>query len=243
MDDHKYTELLKLQSTELPASTPFCPENQQIAEYFNGDLEDAERIVLERHLTDCHFCLACIGLLERLAEVRSNKRVPEAVLATAKQMTHQVPVRRLRRAPAWAAAAVVVIALFTVVSRNQELILESGATPSAAPATEVSSRQLRSMNRDRLNLKVLIPAPGADISPGSLLQWAEVPGKLHYNIYVLSTDGDVLWTERLGGTDWRLNETLQLVADSHYYFRVEAKLPDGRTVSSKHVVFGISERK
>lgn len=243
MDDHKYTELLNLQSAELTGSTPFCPEDQQIAEFFDDDLNDAERIVLERHLTDCRFCLARIGLLERLAENPGNKRVPEAVLATAKQMTHPLPVRRLRRAPAWAAAAVVVLALFMIVSKNQQTALEPGAGPTALSPTGQDSRQLRSVNRDALALNVLIPAPGADIKPGSMIQWAEVPGNLHYNIYVLSTAGDVLWTERLGGTYWKLNESLQLAAGGSYYFRVEAQLPDGRTVSSKHVVFGIAERK
>lgn len=243
MDDHKYTDLLRLQSAELTGRTPFCPEDQQIAEYFDGDLEDAERIILERHLSDCHFCLARIGLLERLAENRSNRRVPGAVLATAKQMTHQAPVRRLRRAPAWAAAAVVVMALFTTVSRNQEPGLEPGESSSALSSIGQDSRQLRSVNRDAVELNVLIPAPGADIDPGTLIQWAEVPGNLHYNIYVLSMAGDVLWTERLGGTEWVLQESLHLATGSNYYFRVEANIPDGRTVSSKHVVFGIAERK
>lgn len=243
MDDHKYPDLLRLQSAELTGSTPFCPEDQQIAEYFDGDLIDAERIILERHLSDCRFCLARIGLLERLAENRSNQRVPGGVLATAKQMTHQVPVRRLRRAPAWAAAAVLVIGLFTIVSRNQEAGLEPGVSPSAVASTGQNTRQLRSVNSNAMELNVLIPAPGADLKPGSLIEWAEVPGNLHYNIYVLSMAGDVLWTERLRETDWKLIESLQLAAGSNYYFRVEAQLRDGRTVSSKHVVFGITERK
>ncbi len=243
MDDHKYTDLLRLQSAELTGRTPFCPADHQIAEYFDGDLIDAERIILERHLSDCRFCLARIGLLERLAENHSNKRVPGAVLATAKQMTRQPAQRRLRRAPVWASAAVLVIALFTIVGNNQEPVLEPGLSPSAVSSTESNNRRLRSVKRDAMELNVLIPAPGADIKPGSMMEWAEVPGNLHYTLYVLSMAGDVLWTERLGGTDWKLIESLQLAAGSNYYFRVEAQLRDGRTVSSKHVVFGIAERK
>ena len=241
MDDHKYTKLLRLQSAELTGSTPFCPEDQQIAEYFDGDLEEAEHIILERHLTDCRFCLARIGLLERLEENPSNKRVPEAVLATAKQMTHQTPERRMRRAPAWAAAAVLVIALFTIVSKNQEPILAPGVSPSALTSTGQNTRQLRSVNRDAMDLNVLIPAPGAAINPGSLIQWAEVPGNLHYNIFVLSKAGDVLWTQRLKGNEWVLHESLHLAAGSKYYFRVEAQLLDGRSISSKHVAFQVAE--
>jgi hypothetical protein len=245
MDDYRYTELLRLQSAELTGSTPFCPEDQQIAEYFDGDLNEAERLILERHLTDCRFCLARIGALERLEENRSNQRVPGAILATAKQMTHKIPVRRLRLAPAWASAAVIVIALFMIISKSQETVLEPGISPSALPSTGNNSRQLRNVNRDAMDINVLIPAPGADtgaeMQPGSLIQWAEVPGNLHYNIYVLSNAGDVLWTERLKGTEWALHESLHLAAGSDYYFRVEAQLPDGRTVSSKHVVFQVAE--
>ena len=236
-----------MQATDLTGPTPFCPEDQQIAEYFDGDLHDAERIILERHLTDCRFCLARIGLLERLQEIRSNKRVPEAVLATAKQMTHRLPVRRSAMAPAWAAAAVVVLTLFLTIGRNQESVLEPGATPSAVSSTEENYRQLRSVDRGALDLAVLIPASGtdtgADMHPGALFQWTEIPENLHYNIYVLSNAGDVLWTERMRGTEWVLRESLQLAAGNQYYFRVEANLPDGRTVSSKHVVFGITEQK
>ena len=86
-----------------------------------------------------------------------------------------------------------------------------------------------------------IPTPGADISPGSLIQWIDVPGNLHYDIYVLSMAGDVLWSERLADTKWVLDETLQLAAGSKYYFRVEAQFADGRSVSSKHVIFQVAQ--
>jgi hypothetical protein len=151
----------------------------------------------------------------------------------------------LRLAPAWASAAVIVIALFLIISKNQEPVLEPGASPSAVSSTGKDSRQLRSVNRDAMNLNVLIPAPGADTAagmhPGLPIQWTEIPGNLHYDIYVLSNAGDVLWTQRLISAEWVLPESLQLAAGSTYYFRVEAQLPDGRTVSSKHVVFQVAE--
>jgi len=241
MDNHNYTELLKLQSAELAGSTPFCPEDQQIAEYFDGDLIESECNILERHLTDCRFCLTRIGMLARLEDNPNNRRVSEAVLATAKQMVHKAPVRRGALAPAWAAAAVIVIALFTVVSNNHEPVLEPGVSPSAVSSNGRNSRQLRGVNRDAMHLNVLSPAPGAHVKPGSLVQWAEIPGNLHYNIYVLSNTGDVLWTQRLEGTEWALHESLQLATGSEYYFHVEAQLPDGRRLSSKHVVFQVTE--
>ena len=243
MDDDKYKELLRLQSVELTKRTPFCPDDQEIAEYFEGELTESEHLKLERHLGDCRFCLARIGILERLEEGLSNARVPGAVLATAKQMKHRTPARWPRMAPVWATAAAVMITLFTLSSRNQEAVTVPGIIPPAAPGIEVNNRQLRSVRRDITDLNVFMPTPGADISPGTLIQWDEIPRNLHYNITVLSHAGDVLWTERLAGTEWVLTDSMNLSAGSKYYFRVDAHLPDGRTVRSKHVEFRLARRQ
>lgn len=243
MDELNHSDLLRLQATELTGNTPFCPEDQEIAEYFEGDLTESECLKLERHLGDCRFCLARIGILERLEEVRTDTRVPGAVLATAKQMRHTVPARWPGMAPAWATAAAIMITLFTLSSRNQEAVPAPGVIPPAVSGTEVNSRQLRSVRRDITELTVFTPAPGADISPGTLIQWDEIPRNLHYNITVLSYAGDVLWTERLAGTEWVLNDSMNLSTGSKYYFRVDAHLPDGRTVRSKHVAFRLARRQ
>lgn len=237
MEEQNHTKLSQLQSAELKEKTPFCPEDQLIAEYFDGDLADAERVQLEHHLSGCPFCLARIGILERLENIHRDKRVPEDVLATAKQLTHTRPVRRT----AAAAVAVVVITLFTI-NYNRDLAPVSESIPKAVSSTDNSVRQLRNLNRVATDLNVFTPQPGAVIAAGAVIEWAKIPGNLHYNIFVLSNTGDVLWTQRLIGTDWVLDESLQLVADNQYYFRVEALLPDGRNVSSKHVVFQVTEQ-
>ncbi len=243
MDDNKYTQLLRLQSAEVTGRTAFCPEDQEIAEYYDSDLAEAARRKLEHHITGCRFCLGRIGALSRQEHNFSTRRVPEAVLAAAKQIEHPIPARQPTRAPAWAAAAVVIIGLFAIVGRNSDLIPASPSASTTLPSNELNSRQLRSVSQDAARLNVLVPAPGADIKPNSLLRWAEVPGNIHYNIFVLSESGDVLWTERLAGTHWVLNESLQLAANSKYYFRVEAQMPDGRSVSSRHVVFEFKEQQ
>jgi hypothetical protein len=42
MDDQNHISLLRLQSAELTGRTPFCPENQVIAEYFDAELPQTE---------------------------------------------------------------------------------------------------------------------------------------------------------------------------------------------------------
>jgi hypothetical protein len=240
MDDQNHTGLLRLQTAELTARTPFCPEDQVIAEYYDAELSGIERTQLESHLNVCRYCLARIGMLEHLHESDTDKRIPEVVLSTAKHMTHNTPpARRLKTAPSWAVAAVLILALFINFNPNNKLA-EPGVTSYTVFSTEGNNTQLRSINRNTIHLDVLSPAPGADIRPGALIQWSEAPGSLHYDIFILSNTGDVLWTERLEGTDWVLSESLQLAMGSKYYFHVEAQLPDGRSLSSRHVIFQLS---
>lgn len=239
MKDHQYTELLGLQATELDGETPFCPDDQVIAEYFEDELAKAERTRLERHLVDCNYCLARIGMLERLEHSPGDQRVPGDVLATAKQMVRGDSKRRLVSAPAWAAAAVLVVTLIMLVSRNGEI------DPQPDPVTPVvfsdgkSNRQLRSINRAANGIDVFFPSTGADIKAGSVIRWAKVPGNLHYDVYVLSRAGDVIFTQRLATTEWTIQGLPQLVAGDEYYFRVEALLADGGRVSSKHLAFRV----
>lgn len=242
MNDHQYTELLDLRTTELDGETPFCPDDQVIAEYFEGALKEAERTRLERHLADCRFCLARIGMLERLEQSPVDQRVPGDVLATAKQMARANRERRRVSAPAWAAAALLVITLTIVVSRNGEIGLEPDSViPAVTPAGD-NDRQLRSIGRTASGIDVFVPSSDEAMKAGSVIRWAEVPGNLHYDIYVLSRAGDVILTQRLATTEWVMHGAPQLVAGDEYYFRVEALLADGSRVSSKHLAFRVAEQ-
>lgn len=242
MNDHQYTELQRLQATDLDLETPFCPGDEVIAEYFEGDLVKAERLGLERHLVDCRFCLARIGMLERLDQYPADQRVPGEVLATAKQMASSDTAQRRVSAPAWAAAALVVVTLIMLVGRNGDLGPGPDIDTSPSASGGESSRSLRSISRAPTGINVIAPSPGADMKAGSVIRWVEVPGNLHYDIHVLSMAGDVIFTDRLASTEWVLQGTPQLVAGNEYYFRVEALLADGRRVSSKHLVFRVAER-
>lgn len=243
MDEQNYIKLLRLQSAELAARTPFCPESQQIGEYYDGNLPPTERTTLEHHLAVCHFCVARIGILERLELNHNNKRVPEDLLAAAKQLTRLQPVRRVGTATAWAVAATVVIAFFTTFDSNRERLLHPAAIPGTPQIVEDHSIQLRSVDHAIGDISVLTPSPRSVVVPGSLFAWDEVPGNLQYNIFILSSDGDVLWSERLHDTEWALDDLPNLVAGAQYYFRVEAQLTDDRSVSSKHVAFRIAAKQ
>jgi len=243
MDKNKHTDPMVLQSAELTERTPFCPDDQEIAEYYEGHLAKFEYQPIERHLTDCRFCLARIGMLNRQQEAGSTQRPPEEVLASAKRLAHKPPSGGLKRAPAWAAAAVIVISVFMVMNSRQVPLPALGTGPAEEITTEENNSQLRRIDRSVMNLNILNLAPGETVAPGFLVRWAKIPGNIHYNVFVLSNAGDVLWTERLQGTEWVMKEALQLVAGNEYFLRVEAVLPDGGRLSSKHIAFQITDRQ
>jgi hypothetical protein len=240
MDDLDYTPFSKLQRLPLTDKTPFCPGDQEIAEYFDVHLDRRSRAALVRHLADCRFCQARVGILERLATGVGSRKVPGDALARAKQLPLGRSRRSVRHAPALAAAAVVVLALTLVVGSQREPAPVPAETP---PAAEYGSRELRSLRRSPSGVDLLAPAPGADLRPGSIVRWAKVPGHLHYTIHVLSRTGDVLWTERLEENEWALRDAPQFEPGKDYWFRVEAMLADGRSLTSKHLAFRIARRE
>ena len=243
MERNRHIDLMVLQSAELSERTPFCPDDQEIAEFYEGHLSELEYQPIERHLADCRFCLARIGMLSRQQEAGDAPRPPEEVLAAAKKLAHKSPAWGLKRAPAWTAAAIIVLSVFMIMN-NRQLPLPASTTGPVEPVpAEASNSQLRSINRSAMNLDVLNPEQGETIAPGSLVRWAAIPDNIHYNVFVLSNAGDVLWTQRLQGTEWVMNDALQLVAGHDYFLRVEAVLPDGGTISSKHVAFRATGRQ
>ena len=65
MDDYKHTNPFVLNSAEISERTPFCPEDQVIAEYFDGVISDNEQQNLEQHLADGRYCRGVLGMLNR----------------------------------------------------------------------------------------------------------------------------------------------------------------------------------
>jgi len=243
MDDFTHSDLIILQSAELTDRTPFCPEDSEISDYFDGQLAEVRVHALEQHLADCRFCQARIGMLHRQHAEHVDLKVPEEALAKAKQMKPAKPARSVTHAPAWAAAAVIVIAMVMILSSNPVSVPEPGVNPGSVLPPLESERQLRNIDHSGTSLDILSPAPGATVTPGSLIRWNNVPGNAHYSIVLLSEAGDVLWKERLRGTKWALPDELNLPPGREIFFLVEAETPAGGKVSSKYLVLRAANRQ
>lgn len=246
MDEYTHTELAILQSAELAGPTPFCPEDGQIAEYYDEVLPADELGTLERHLADCRFCLARVGMLQRLEQDRAARRVPEDVLATAKAL-RDGPGRRSGTAPFWAAAAVLVIAvgaLYQLFPLGQLGQLGQDALPwnhADEPSSHV--RGTRIIDAGAIGPRFLSPSEGVSVvAGGDPFRWTPVPNSLYYQVRIVSDAGDLLWQERVDGTEWQLPAGLSLSPGVEYFVRVDAYLTDAKALQSDYLLFRLDER-
>ena len=236
MDDRRLTQPLPLQSAELAERTPFCVEDSQISEYFEGLLPEPERTRVEHHLTDCRFCAARIGMLARLEDT-VEIRVPEDALAAAKRMGQPAPRTRGHLA-AWAAAAVIVLAvgiyLQATETRRSWLNPES---PTGPPDLSGEIRDTRNIDTTVLGPAIISPREGQSAGADSLISWTPVPGSLFYQVRIVSDEGDLLWQERVDGTEWRVPDSLGLAPGAEYFVRVDAYLMEAKSLQSGYLLF------
>jgi anti-sigma factor RsiW len=238
MDEQSLTGLLREGLGDDPKRTDACPDENVLAEYVEGVLPGTEREPLEHHLADCARCLALVGLLVRSAEPGEPRTAPERA-AGRTLTTNALPTAGPHRS--WwrsgrglAAAASVLIAVAAVVRL---------AGPFDRPdATATQARITRGEAAAHPALQVLDPAPGAvlDVAQFSV-RWTPVPDGREYDVRIVSDSGDVVGTAHVETTEWRPGETTALEPGRDYYVVVVARLPDGRTLSSEHVPFRVSD--
>ena len=229
MNEHKLTELLRLQSSEVPGRTRFCPDGEVITAYFEGSLDQQARTGLKRHLVDCRFCLAQLGNLERLAAVNDGESVPGSLLAEAKHLAKPPAPARTRFSAAWAVAAVLVLAVSTVILL--------GSRPEPPP-------EVRSIDPAPLRPSILSPVDGDSIESSELLiRWTEVTDSLHYEVRVVNAEGFIVWQDRVEDTELQPPVRELLKPGMSYYVRVDAYLAETNNVSSEHVLFTVLERE
>lgn len=242
MEQHRLIELLQQKSAEVSGQTRFCPDAELITNYFEGSLNERARSGLKRHLVDCRFCMARVGNLERSANKEKPQGVSGSVLADAKRL-HKPPLPSGSwGTPAWAAAAVVVLAIAVVFNQFSDQQLTQGDAPvSTQLPTDIS--RIRSIDKQPLGPKIIIPLVGQVLPVNEPnFAWTAVRGSLYYDVRLVSAEGETVWEERVKSTSRSLPGYLQLQAGTDYYLRVDAYLAEAKRVSSRHVLFTTQER-
>lgn len=243
MSEQQYSLLALLRGVDPGTRSPFCPDDQLIADYSDGGCRSPERAQLQNHFAECRYCRARIGIIARTKKATAGMRVPEGVLAQAKQLAPARRGRRDRRPMAWAAAAMVSLGAFLVFEASRDALpggSDSFPTPEVPTVTE---RSLRAVEPLASRVQVHFPGPSMAIPLKSSIRWQDYPGATHYDLLILSAAGDVITTERTQATRWALDPALPLEDGATYYVRILANLSDGRAVSSPHVEFRVEDRR
>lgn len=236
----------------LAERNPGCPDDYELASYMDGGLCERDHGRFELHLADCEYCMERVGLLGRAGEADKATHVPEFMPAHATRLLNgqkpeNNPDKRgmLHRAPRWAAAALVVLAVGYMLQEftgNQNI----QQPPSAARSPDHTGpvRETRNINLGALAPRFLASHEGMTIVPGDgTFEWTPVPESLYYQLRIVSDEGDLIWQGRVDGTQWALPSDLPLVPGSEYFVRVDAYLAEAKAVNSDYFLFQVGESR
>lgn len=244
MDRVELKSMLR-QPTEAAARQPGCPVDDELASFMDGGLSEQEHENLMMHLADCAFCLERVGMLSRARDADSPARVPKLLVVRSRKLAaprQTAAARKVSRGVAaqWAAAAAVVLAIGLVAS--QAPVPAPQSTPAGQQVTDY--RQTRNIDPNALGPAILSPHEGATISSRTgLFRWSTVPDSLYYEIRIVSDEGDLVWQERVEGTQWKLQPGLALAPGAEYFVRVDAYLTESKALNSDFVPFTAGEAR
>ncbi len=225
MDRKGLTLLLQRSAVGQGARTSFCPDDQEIAGFVDGALNQSGRELIERHLPDCQACVSRVGLLTRL--VRDHAAGDRSKVA-------EIRTRNWKQAaPQWAVAASVILAVAYVAGTSQ-------LTADTDPAAEYQTTRI--LGSRLVGPEILAPTSGVIGERDDLIiRWTEVPGTLYYEVHIVSDIGNLVSAERVDRTEWRIGPHLNLESGREYFIRVDAYLTDANPISSQFIPFKLRE--
>jgi hypothetical protein len=217
-----------------------CPRDSVIAMYVDGGLEAHEHGAWSRHFADCDYCLARLGALSRAREADTVPPLPEIVRHRARRLAreHNAERRFGRLAPAWAAAAVLVVALGIVFFND------SRRPPGGDSLQTVPARETRYIEPLAAGPVLRWPLEGTVLAPDAHeFNWTAIPESRYYELRIVSDSGDLIWQQRVTDTRWILPPELNLEIGADYFVRVDAWLNDASALSSDYVLFRYGDRR
>jgi hypothetical protein len=117
---------------------------------------------------------------------------------------------------------------------------------SSVNSVEQSSnlRETRSVNSTVPGPSFLSPVESpATIPTGYSFRWTPVANSRFYQVRIVSDSGDLLWQERVTGTEWKIPAGTHLSPGAEYFVRVEAFLADTRSLKSEYLPFQVEGRQ
>lgn len=217
-----------------------CPAEDLLAAFEDGGLAEPDHQKLVAHFADCDYCLSRLGILGRARDADAVPSIPGLVQAQARDLVENDGGRQwpVKTAPAWATAALVVLATGFILMQADKRSWEADAPAETVAAKEVTFGETRLIKPLASGPVLLWPRDGILLeSTNQEFSWTEVADSLYYDLRIVSDDGNLVWQERVGGTRWSLPDGLNLQDDAEYFVRVDARLANSRSLNSDYVLF------
>ncbi len=210
-----------------------CPDEREVAAFFDGTLAGRERERMEAHLARCVSCREQIALLARLSDAPLPESVPDDWLTRARGLVQAPRKRDSRRYWRWAVvAAATACILFVAVVVTRRPVRREVSTPSASG--------MRGIAAPSSSPRLISPTPGAILDGRDLeFRWTPVPGAVQYRVSVLTADGDIVWQQDSEGSSAKLPADVRLKAGQKYFVWIRASLRDGNSARSQAVRFSV----
>jgi hypothetical protein len=242
METDKLKSLLG-EMTSDPERQYDCPEDELLAVYMDGGLSEVSHREFEDHLADCAWCLERVGIMGRAHESETQGQVSELLLARAGNIVDspRQPMSRWRRAPAWAAAAVLVLT-FGFLASNTTF---HGSVPQPESRGDADTAQsTRSVDPAGMQSAQRLTANNisVELSDG-VFSWTPVNDSQFYQVRIVTAEGDLLWQERVHDEHWKAPEGLVFSPGEEYFVRIDAFLSENLSVNSDYVAFRTPERR
>ena len=236
-----FTHTTDPKSHDEPKRSWNCLREGAVAAYADQTIGDRGRARVERHLSSCVYCRNAVADVVKLQRVGDPPAVPSDLIARARLLGSAK-----RNRWAWglplAAAGSLACLLFLVTLLEKEQSLDrldlpsrpapvgpeiSKSPPQTPPAGE-PREAIRGSGSSQQLPTVTYPAHDSVVSPNRLeIRWNPVPYAVHYQVRVLTSDGELVWQGDTKANMVRAPDSLAL-ARGKYFVLVSAVMDNGR---------------
>lgn len=203
------------------------PNDEEVAAFLDDGLAPGARDAIARHLVACEECRALLGP------------------SRAREVLAEHPRPRRHVAGSWRTLAGVAAAAVVVIS----VALRTDRTSASGGVVAVdSARALRapgSTKSDETVLQVESPADGATVLVDTLvLRWTRADVRATYDVSIVDATGSLIWSTQTDTASTALPSSVRdrLEPGATYHWRVDALLPDLRTMTTGPRAFVPSQR-
>jgi len=248
MADETFPEMRSEPSSNTPARSWRCPDDETLATYVDGAIREDRRARVELHLAKCERCRLIVADVVKL---QREVELPIAPSEIARNPVRFAPAPSRRShwlwVPAAATASIALIAItISLLHEPQKLLLLSAPTPSApviAKAEPVVPRStpvpeiLRKPQIPEVLPVIRLPRPDSVVAREQLeFSWKPVSRSRDYAIRIVTSDGDLAWEGQTEASVLHFPSDAVL-KDGTYFVWISAYLSDGRVVRSSPVRF------